>query len=101
MLYDAEDHGQILLIGHLNPAVLIRIVAPEYIGQPLQDDAALDEVVEGDLSPSLSVKLSNEDVVKLVGQPVPLKRRRRVNGGPGEGALLQPPRPPSDRPHSL
>lgn len=39
----------------------------------LQDDAALDEVVKGDLSPSLSVKLSNEDVMKLVREPVALK----------------------------
>lgn len=36
MSYDAEDHGQVLLVGHLNPAVLIRIVTPEYIGQPLK-----------------------------------------------------------------
>lgn len=37
MSYDAEDHGQVLLVGHLNPAVLIRIVTPEYIGQPLKN----------------------------------------------------------------
>lgn len=35
VLYDAEDHGKILFIGHLDPAVLIRIVASEYISQPL------------------------------------------------------------------
>lgn len=29
--------------------------------------------------------------MKLVGQPVPLKRRRRVNGRPGEGALPSAP----------
>jgi len=68
----------------LNPAVLIRIVTPEYIGQPLQDDAALDEVVKCDLPPSLSVELANEDVMKLVREPVPLKRRMRMNRGPGE-----------------
>lgn len=33
--YDAEDHGEILLVGHLNPAVLISIVPSEHIRQPL------------------------------------------------------------------
>lgn len=50
----------------------------------LQDDAALDEVIKRDLPPPLSVKLANEDVVKLVREPVPLKRKQRVKRGPGE-----------------
>lgn len=33
--YDAEDHGKILLIGHLDPAILIRVIASEYVRQPL------------------------------------------------------------------
>lgn len=69
-LDDAEDHGEILLIGHLNPAVLIRVVTSEYVRQPLQDDASLDEVIKGNLPSSLSVKLPNEDVVELVREPV-------------------------------
>lgn len=35
VLYDAEDHGEVLLVRHLNPAVLIRVVASEYVCQPL------------------------------------------------------------------
>ena len=42
----------------------------------LQHDTALDEVIKGDLSPSLSVKFSDEDVVKLVREPVALKRNQ-------------------------
>lgn len=57
----------------------------------LQDDAALDEVVKGDLPPSLSVKLSNEDVVKLVREPVPLKREMRLKSGPGERTFVSTP----------
>lgn len=34
-LYDAEDHGEILLIRHLNPAILIGVIASEYVRQPL------------------------------------------------------------------
>lgn len=42
----------------------------------LQDDAALDEVIKRDLPPSLSVKLANEDVMKLVREPVTFKEKR-------------------------
>lgn len=54
----------------LGSSRLVCIIASEYICQPLQHDAALDEVV-GDLPPALSVELPNEDVVKLIRQPVP------------------------------
>lgn len=60
----------------------------------LQDDAALDEVVKCDLPPSLSVELANEDVMKLVGEPVPLKRRMRVNRGPEEWTFPSTPTSP-------
>ena len=48
----------------------------------LQHDAALDEVVEGDLPPALSVELPNEDVMKLVREPVPCRGAGRVNPTP-------------------
>ena len=73
-LYDAEDHGEILLIRHLNPAVLIRVIASEYVCQPLQDNAALDEVIKCDLPSSLSVKFADEDVMELIREPVALER---------------------------
>lgn len=69
-LYNAEDHGEILLIRHLNPAILIRVIASEYVCQPLQDDAALDEVIKCDLPSSLPVKFSDEDVMELIREPV-------------------------------
>lgn len=34
-LYNAENHGEILLVRHLNPAILIRVIASEYVCQPL------------------------------------------------------------------
>jgi hypothetical protein len=34
-LYKAEDHAELLLIRHLNPAVLICAVAPEFVCQHL------------------------------------------------------------------
>lgn len=40
-LYDAEDHGEILLIRHLNPAILIRVIASEYVCQPLGEAQTL------------------------------------------------------------
>lgn len=70
MLYDAEGHGQILFIQHPNSAILIPIIMSAYIRQPLQENASLDEVIKCDLPLSLSVRLSNEDVVKLVREPV-------------------------------
>lgn len=36
VLYYIEDHGKILFIWNLDPAVLIRIISPENISQPLQ-----------------------------------------------------------------
>lgn len=66
MLYNAEDHGQILFIWYLKLAILIPIIMSAYICQTLQEDASLDEVIKCNLHPHLSVKLSNEDVVKLV-----------------------------------
>lgn len=36
ILYYIEDHGKILFIWNLDPAVLIRIISPENISQPLQ-----------------------------------------------------------------
>lgn len=36
MSYNAEDHTEVLLIGHLNPAILISIITSEYISQPLK-----------------------------------------------------------------
>ena len=67
----------------------------------LQHNAALDEVVEGYLPPALSVKLPNEDVVKLVREPVPCRGEGRVNPMPAlEPSLPPPPRtqrgPPSE-----
>lgn len=47
----------------------------------LQNDAALDEIIESNLAPSLSVKLSNENVVKLVREPVPWKRESEIKEG--------------------
>lgn len=29
VLYDVEDHREILLVGDLDPAVLVRVVSPE------------------------------------------------------------------------
>lgn len=69
-LYNAENHGEILLVRHLNPAILIRVIASEYVCQPLQDDTALDEVIERDLPSSLPVKFSDEDVMELIREPV-------------------------------
>ena len=60
-------------------------------GSYLQHDAALDEVVEGDLPPALSVKLPNEDVVKLVREPVPCSGEGRVNPMPTPEPSLTPP----------
>lgn len=37
-LYDAEDHGKVLLVGHLDPAVLVRVVASEDVRQPLGEN---------------------------------------------------------------
>lgn len=36
VLYYIEDHGKILFIWNLDPAILIRIVPPENVGQPLR-----------------------------------------------------------------
>ena len=64
--HDAEALGETLFTRPLNPAILIRMVMSEYVRQPLggehrrldgQDEAAPDEVVKGDLCPSMSVKL--------------------------------------------
>lgn len=41
----------------------------------LQDDAALDEVIERDLPSSLPVKFSDEDVMELIREPVALEKR--------------------------
>ena len=61
------------LLRHPTPSRSHRLRAPR--SRYLQDDAALDEVVKGDLPPSLSVELPNEGVVKLVREPVPWRRR--------------------------
>jgi hypothetical protein len=46
-LYNAEDHGEILLIRHLNPAVLICVVAPEYVCQSLEEEQAFRLMLVG------------------------------------------------------
>lgn len=66
VLYYIEDHGKILFIWNLDPAVLIRIVPPENISQPLQYNTALDEVIEGHLSLPLAVELLYQCAVELV-----------------------------------
>lgn len=35
-LYYIKDHGKILFIWNLDPAVLVCVVSPEHVGQPLQ-----------------------------------------------------------------
>lgn len=79
----------------LTPARLLRRPVPSRSrrlraprSRYLQDDAALDEVVKGDLPPSLSVELPNEGVVKLVREPVPWRRR-------AESAPTLPPQTPA------
>lgn len=44
MSYDAEDHGKVLLIGHLNPAILVSVVATKHISQPLRRREKIIEV---------------------------------------------------------
>ncbi|KAL6049252.1 hypothetical protein STEG23_007068 [Scotinomys teguina] len=67
---NAEDCGEILLIRHLNPAILICVMAFEYVGQPLQNDAAPNEVIKCHLPSSLTVKFLEEDVMELIREPV-------------------------------
>jgi len=43
-LYDGEDHGQVLLVGHLDPAILVRVVAPEHVRQPLRTERTRTKV---------------------------------------------------------
>ena len=59
----------------------------------LQHDAALDEVVEGDLPPALSVELPNEDVVKLIREPVPCRGAGTINPMPTLEPSLPHPTP--------
>jgi hypothetical protein len=62
--------GKIQLISHQSSAILICVEAPEYVFQPLWDDAALHEVIKRHLPSTLSVRLSDEDVVELVREQV-------------------------------
>lgn len=84
--YSSEQHANFSKFRNqfpcLTPARLLRRPVPSRSrrlraprSRYLQDDAALDEVVKGDLPPSLSVELPNEGVVKLVREPVPWRRR--------------------------
>lgn len=50
----------------------------------LQDDTALDEVIKCDLSSSLSVKFSDEDVMELIREPVALEREDKSQDRLGE-----------------
>ena len=46
----------------LDPAVLTRVVSAEGVGERLQSDAELDEVVEGDGSAVLTIELLDEEI---------------------------------------
>jgi len=46
----------------VDPAALLRVVAAEGVGERLQRDAELDEVVEGDRASMLSVELLDEEI---------------------------------------
>jgi len=46
----------------LDPAILTRVVSAEGVGERLQSDAELDEVVEGDGAAVLTVELLDEEV---------------------------------------
>lgn len=61
----------------------------------LQDNAALDEVIKGDLPSSLSVKLADEDVVELVREPVALEKKdQSQEGWQAADAPVPPPKTP-------
>ena len=38
VLYHIEHHGEVLFVRHLDPAILVCVVAPEHVRQPLQED---------------------------------------------------------------
>ena len=75
----------------LAPCATAQLCQPPGSPNYLQDNAALDEVIKCNLPPSLSVKLANEDVMKLVREPVPWKRSVRMNTGQESGHPINTP----------
>lgn len=74
MSCDDEDRGKVVPMV-LDPAILICDTVSDYVQQPLQDEAALDEIIRSNLPLPLPlpllVTLVGEDAVELVREPIP------------------------------
>lgn len=74
----AKHHVQKLLVVDGYDAVLVCVVLPEGRRQRVQNYAALDKIIEQNRPVSVSIKLSNQRVVKPVRQAISKGRQRRL-----------------------
>ena len=75
-LAGAEDHEQKVFVGDPNDTVRIGVLVSERIGQLLQCDAQVYEVVEIDRAFSILIVLSHHQLVEIVAQPVAERAQR-------------------------
>lgn len=60
--FERDDHRDELFVMNVDPSALVGVLPAEGVGQCLQRDAELDEVVEGDRSAVLPIELLDEEI---------------------------------------
>lgn len=71
-----EDHDEEVLVGHPNDAVGVGVLVSERVGQLLQRDAQVNEIVEIDRALAILIVLSHHQHVEVVAQTVAERAQR-------------------------